>query len=227
MKYEHIVSGKFISRPNRFIAHVLIDGHEEIVHVKNTGRCRELLDGEPSVYLSVSSNPARKTKFDLIAVLKKTKSGTILINMDSQVVNDVAEEYLRAQFPQAKIKREVTFGNSRFDFYIEDAKSRTFCEVKGVTLENDGVVSFPDAPTERGVKHLKELISAKSCGYDAMVLFVVQMEKAKYLTPNDKTHKEVGDTLRKAKESGVLIKAISSVVSPDTIIPNKELEVRL
>ncbi len=227
MKYERIITGKFISRPNRFIARVLIEGKEETVHVKNTGRCRELLSGNPTVYLSVSSNPVRKTKYDLIAVEKVTSQGTLLINMDSQVANDVANEYLRLQFPRANIKREVKFENSRFDFYIEAEDERIFCEVKGVTLESEGVVSFPDAPTERGIKHLKELISAVEQGYGAMVLFVIQMERAEYLVTNDKTHKEFGDTLRKARENGVLVKAISSKVTPDTIIPDKEVEVRL
>ena len=227
MRYERIVSGTFLRRPNRFIAHVLMDGQEDVVHVKNTGRCRELLDGNPRVYLSVSNNPERKTKYDLIAVEKHTPSGTLLINMDSQIVNFVAREYLEKLFPNAKIKGEVTFENSRFDFYIEEKDRRIFCEVKGVTLENGGVVSFPDAPTERGVKHLNELVNATFCGYEAMVLFVIQMESPKYLIPNDNTHKAFGDALRRAREFGVNIKAISCLVAPDTIIPNKEVEVRL
>ena len=175
MKYGRIISGKFLSRPNRFIAYVDINGECSVVHVKNTGRCRELLTENATVYLSVSNNPLRKTKYDLIAVEKVTNKGTILINMDSQVVNDVAEEYLSKQYPNAHIRREVTFGKSRFDFYIEDESKQIFCEIKGVTLENDGVASFPDAPTERGVKHLNELISAIDCGYEAKVLFIVQM----------------------------------------------------
>ena len=227
MKYEQVICGNFISRPNRFIAFVDINGDRELVHVKNTGRCRELLTENALVYLSVSSNPARKTKYDIIAVEKVTREGIRLINMDSQVVNDVAEEYLRSVFPEAAIKREVTFGKSRFDFYIENGGKRIFCEIKGVTLENDGIVSFPDAPTERGVKHLNELISATNQGYEAMVLFVVQMEGVKYLTPNNKTHKEFGDTLRKASANGVKIIAIDCVVSPNTIFPNIKVEVRL
>lgn len=227
MKYGQVISGKFISRPNRFIAYVDINGEIELVHVKNTGRCRELLTENALVYLSVSDNPTRKTKYDIIAVEKITAEGVRLINMDSQVVNDVASEYLSGLFPNAVIKREVTFGASRFDFYIEDGERRIFCEVKGVTLENDGVVSFPDAPTERGVKHLNELISATKQGYEAMVLFVTQMEGVKYLTPNDKTHKEFGDTLRKASANGVKIIAIDCIVSPNTIFPNVKVEVRL
>ena len=227
MKYEQIIKGRFISRPNRFVAYVSISGEPELVHVKNTGRCRELLVPDAVVYLSVSSNPSRKTKYDLVAVEKVTKKGILLINMDSQIVNGVAREHLKRMFPSATVKGEVAFGNSRFDFLITEGDRRIFCEVKGVTLENEGVVSFPDAPTERGVKHLRELVSAKAQGYEAMVLFVVQMNGAKYLTPNDQTHKAFGDALRDAKESGVEIHAISCQITPDTIIPNEEMEVRL
>ena len=227
MKYEQVISGRFISRPNRFIAYVDINGKTELVHVKNTGRCKELLTENVHVYLSVSNNPQRKTKYDIIAVEKVTDLGTRIINMDSQIVNDVAEEYLQSVFPKATIKREVTFGNSRFDFYIENEERRIFCEVKGVTLENCGVVSFPDAPTERGVKHLNELISATKQGYGAMVLFVVQMEGVKYLIPNDITHKVFGDTLRLAHQIGVEIMAIDCLVTPNAILPNVKVEVRL
>lgn len=227
MKYEQIISAKFISRPNRFVAYVDIEGESELVHVKNTGRCRELLKEGTTVYLNPSKNPQRRTKYDLVAVEKVTDKGVILINMDSQIVNDVAKEYLEKVFPKGKIRKEVTFGNSRFDFYIENGEQRIFCEAKGVTLENDGIVSFPDAPTERGVKHIKELISAKNQGYDAMILFVVQMEDAIYFTPNDNTHKELGDALRQAQKEGVKIHAISCQITPDTIIPNEEMEVRL
>ena len=147
--------------------------------------------------------------------------------MDSQTVNDVAEEYLRILFPHSKIKREVTYKSSRFDFYIENEKKKIFVEAKGVTLENDGVVSFPDAPTERGVKHLNELISATRDGYLAYVLFVVQMQGAYIFTPNDKTHKEFGDTLRRARESGVNVIAIDCLVTPSEIIPYNRMEVSL
>ncbi len=227
MKYQEVVKGKFIARPNRFIANVEIDGSIHTVHVKNTGRCKELLVPGATVYLSVAQNPQRRTKYDLIAVEKATQGGTFLVNMDSQIVNDVAAEYLRSRFPQGTVKREVTFENSRFDFYVEDGDMRAFIEAKGVTLENDGVVSFPDAPTERGVKHLKELIFAKSQGYDALVLFIIQMKDVKYFTPNDQTHKAFGDTLREAKEKGVDILALCCQVTPDTIITDKEVEVRL
>ena len=227
MKYDRIVSGKFISRPNRFIAQVEIDGVIQVVHVKNTGRCKELLIPGATVYLSVSDKAERKTKYDLIAVEKSTQGGTFLVNMDSQVVNDVAQEYLSVLFSGAKIKREVTYKSSRFDFYVEIEDRRIFCEVKGVTLENGGVLSFPDAPTERGVKHLKELACAKDEGYESYVLFIIQMENVKYFTPNDQTHKAFGDALRGANEKGVKIIAVSCYVTPDTIIPNKEVEVRL
>ena len=227
MKYQEIVKGKFIARPNRFIANVEIDGETHTVHVKNTGRCKELLVPGATVYLSVAQNPERRTKYDLIAVEKATQGGIFLVNMDSQIVNDVAAEYLRARFPQGTVKREVTFENSRFDFYVEDGDMRAFIEAKGVTLENEGVVAFPDAPTERGVKHLKELIYAKSQGYDALVLFIIQMKDVKYFTPNDQTHKAFGDTLREAKENGVDILALCCQVTPDTITTDKEVEVRL
>lgn len=227
MKYNEIIKGRFLSRPNRFVAYVDIDGEITLVHVKNTGRCKELLMDNATVYLSVSNNALRKTKYDLIAVEKTTQGGVFLINMDSQVVNDVAKEYLSSIFPHAKIRREVTYKNSRFDFYIEDGARRIFCEVKGVTLENDGVVSFPDAPTERGVKHLRELITATENGYEACVLFVIQMKNVKYFIPNDYTHKKFGDTLKEAKNKGVKVMAIDCIVTPDTIIPNNEVEVRL
>ena len=227
MRYKDIISGRFVSRPNRFIAYVDINGERELVHVKNTGRCKEILQPGAKVYLSVAQNPERRTKYDLIAVEKQTQGGTFLINMDSQVVNDVAAEFLRARYPQGIVKREVTYGNSRFDFYVECENMRAFVEAKGVTLENGGVVAFPDAPTERGVKHLKELIYAKSQGYDAFVLLIIQMKDVKYFTPNDQTHREFGDTLREAKEKGVGILALSCLVTPDTIITDKEVEVRL
>ena len=227
MRYNKIVKGVFKSRPNRFIAHVEVDGGIEVVHVKNTGRCREILVPDATVYLSVSNNPARKTKYDLIAVEKATQGGVFLINMDSQIVNDVAEEYLSARFPKATLRREVTFGNSRFDFFIDNEEQKIFCEAKGVTLESGGVVSFPDAPTERGVKHLNELMHAQECGYEAMVLFIVQMKGVKYFTPNDKTHKLFGDTLRLAKSEGVKITAVDCTVTPDSIFPSEEMEVRL
>ena len=223
MKYSKIVKGKFISRPNRFIANVEIDGKGEIVHVKNTGRCKELLVKGATVYLAESDNPQRKTKYDLVCVEK----GDFLVNMDSQIVNDVAYEYLSRIFPCASIKREVRYKNSRFDFYIENGKDKIFVEAKGVTLENEGVVSFPDAPTERGVKHLSELISATKEGFLCYALFIVQMEGVKYFVPNDKTHKEFGDTLRLAKQEGVKLLCVDCKIYENEIIPHKEIEIRL
>lgn len=216
MEYEKIVKGEFISRPNRFIAEVLVDGVKETVHVKNTGRCRELLTDRAEVYLSVSSNPARKTKYDLVAV----KKGDKLINMDSQIPNDVAEEWLRKGklfSSDAVIRREVTYGKSRFDFYIEDSGRKIFLEVKGVTLENDGIAMFPDAPTERGVKHISELISLKNEGYEAYIMFVIQMEDVTGFMPNDVTHKAFGDKLREAEKAGVKVLIMNCKVTENSI----------
>lgn len=220
MKYKKVVKGQFISRPNRFIARVLINGVEETVHVKNTGRCKELLVDNATVYLYESDNPARKTKYDLIAVEKETPNGTLLINMDSQIPNDVAEEWLKECdlfSKNAVIKREFTYNKSRFDFYIEDGSRKAFLEVKGVTLENDGVASFPDAPTERGVKHINELVEAVKEGYEAYILFVIQMKGVNLFVPNDLTHKDFGDALRNAQKSGVKIIAVDSIIEPDSI----------
>ena len=231
MRYTRVVEGVFLCRPNRFIANVLIDGEECVAHVKNTGRCRELLTRNCKVYLSVSDNPERKTKYDLIAA-EKPRDGLppILINLDSQIPNDVAEKWLKSGnlfSENAFIKREVKYKNSRFDFYIEDGDRKCYLEVKGVTQEKGGVVMFPDAPTERGVKHLEELIDAKKNGFDAYVLFVVQMQNIDYLIPNDETHRAFGDTLRKAEENGVKIIAVDCVVTPDSIKANKKIKVKL
>ena len=226
MKYKKVVEGRFISRPNRFIAYVEIDGKAETVHVKNTGRCKELLTDNATVYLSVSDNPQRKTKYDLIAV----KKGELLINMDSQIPNDVCEKWLKKGFlfsRNAIIKREYTYKKSRFDFYIEDGERKIFLEVKGCTLENNGIASFPDAPTERGVKHIRELISALGDGYEAYILFVIQMKGISEFRPNDKTHNAFGDALREAKSKGVKILAYDSVVTPDSIAIDKEIYVNL
>lgn len=226
MKYDNIVKGIFLSRPNRFIAQVLVDGKEETVHVKNTGRCRELLTDRAEVFLERSTNPERKTKYDLIAVKKNGK----LINMDSQIPNDVAGEWLKKGniFSQnALIKREVTYGKSRFDFYIEDGEDRIFLEVKGVTLENEGVAMFPDAPTERGVKHINELVSAVGSGYKGYILFVIQMEEVHLFKPNDITHKAFGDALREAEKKGVKIIAVNCKTEKDSIEISEEIEVEL
>ncbi len=217
MIYDNIVVGNFISRPNRFIARVLVDGNEEIVHVKNTGRCKELLTEGALVYLQKSDKPERKTKYDLITVLK---NGTNLVNMDSQVPNDLVFEYLSEGnlfSKNAKIKREFTNGNSRFDFYVEDGDRRAFLEVKGVTLENDGVASFPDAPTERGVKHLLHLCELACEGFESYVVFVIQMKGIRLFVPNRKTHKEFADALLKCRECGVNILCLDCVVTENSI----------
>lgn len=230
MKYKNVIKGRFISRPNRFIAKVEVDGAAQTVHVKNTGRCRELLIPGCTVYLSLADNRERKTKFDLIAVEKVTDGGVILINMDSQIPNDVAEEWLRAGSLfqlGACMRREVKYGNSRFDFYIEDGDRRAFLEVKGVTLEENGVAMFPDAPTERGVKHIGELASAVREGYEAYVLFVIQMKGVSEFRPNDATHPEFGESLRRARDAGVRIIAIDSIITPDSITADCAVKVEL
>lgn len=230
MKYDKVISGKFISRPNRFIAKVEIDGTEETVHVKNTGRCRELLVPDARVYLSVSDNPARQTRCDLIAVEKIRGGKPLLINMDSQLPNGAAEEWLNkcGLFSEnAVIRREVTFGKSRFDFCVDDGGRKTFIEVKGVTLENDGVALFPDAPTERGVKHLNELVECVKEGYGAYVLFVIQMKEIREFRPNDSMHPEFGDALRNAAENGVEIIAADCLVTPDSMVIDGEIAVNL
>ena len=231
MKYNHVLSGTFLQRPNRFIAHVLIDGKEEICHVKNTGRCRELLIPGCTVYCAVSGNPQRKTKFDLIAVGKKTENGTILVNMDSQAPNAAAKEWLKSGaslFGKLDvIKPERKFGTSRFDFYLEKEKRKIFLEVKGVTLEDNGVVLFPDAPTERGVKHVQELIHCHGEGYETYVLFVVQMERALYFTPNRKMHPQFADALCEAQNTGVHLLAFTCKVTPNEMTIDKKLKVSL
>ena len=224
MKYANIVKGTFIERPNRFIAICQIDGKEEICHVKNTGRCRELLLNGATVYLEKSSNPNRKTQYDLVAVQK----GDRLINMDSQVVNKVALEFIPKLFSDIKyIKPEYKYGNSRFDIYVETETEKIFVEVKGVTLENDGVVRFPDAPTERGVKHLNELQKAVTEGYRACVLFVVQMSDVKYFEPNRETHPQFADALKQAKENGVIPLAFICDVTQDAIEITKEIPIKI
>ncbi|MBO5590468.1 MAG: DNA/RNA nuclease SfsA [Acidaminococcaceae bacterium] len=298
MKYSKVVPGIFIKRPNRFIAHIMINGNEEICHVKNTGRCKELLIPGCTVYCSVSDNPQRKTKFDLIAVEKilnfhtrvaaettseansntslapkdKRKSktnNTLLVNMDSQAPNAAVKEWLASgasPFGQIDfLKPECKHGNSRFDFYLEikeqntlakqneiadnsssqrigndhktiDAetnqilKSKTrkiFVEVKGVTLEQDSVVLFPDAPTERGVKHVHELIQCHGEGYETYILFVVQMNHASYFTPNRKTHPQFADALCEAKQAGVQLLAYTCKITPDEMVMDKPLPIKL
>ena len=225
MQYANMVPGIFLRRPNRFIAHVEIDGREEVCHVKNTGRCRELLPPGAEVWCQESDNPARKTKYDLITV----KKGDRLSNMDSQAPNTAAREWLLAGGlgEISELRPETVHGDSRFDFsFMKDGK-RCFLEVKGVTLENDGVCAFPDAPTERGTKHLRGLIRAAEEGFGAYVLFVVQMENVRYLHPNDATDPAFGKTLREAAEAGVKILAMDCRVTPGSMALNKSLPVCL
>ena len=225
MKYGTMMPGVFLARPNRFIAHVEIAGQAEICHVKNTGRCRELLPQGAAVWCEPSSNPARKTKFDLIAVQK----GQRLINMDSQAPNTAAKEWLLKGGLGAiqNLKTEVFHGDSRFDFAFELSGQSCFLEVKGVTLENNGICTFPDAPTERGVKHVLELVKAKQEGYMAYVLFIVQMEGMKLFMPNDDTHEAFGDALRYAAAKGVEVMAYQCHVTEDSMEASSPLEVRL
>ena len=230
MTYPNIRPGIFVRRPNRFIAHVEVDGAEEICHVKNTGRCRELLIPGAKVWLVESDNPARKTRFDLVAVEKVREDNTLLINMDSQAPNHIFREWAQeGNFrPDLKILRgETTFGNSRFDFYWEDSEKRGFVEIKGVTLEQDGVVRFPDAPTERGIKHLEELMAAKGAGYEAAVCFIVQIEGMRWLEPNDITHPAFGEALRKCAAAGVEVFALECETAPGYVKAVREIPVRL
>lgn len=208
--------GIFLERPNRFIAHVEIAGQKEIVHVKNTGRCRELLRPGATVFVQRAANSERKTKWDLIGVQK----GERLVNMDSQIPNRVVEEWLRAGklFPDlTTIRPEITYGKSRFDFYLETPERKIFMEVKGVTLEEDDIVRFPDAPTERGVKHLRELMKAAEDGYETYVFFVIQMEGVRYFAPNAVTHPEFTLALQEASKKGVKILAYDCLVEKDLI----------
>ena len=226
MTYENIVKGTFLSRPNRFIARVMVDGVEQTVHVKNTGRCKELLICGVDVWLQKSNNPLRKTAFDLIAV----KKGDLIINIDSQIPNAVAKEWLKTSDIFSKnstIKSEVTFGDSRFDLFVEDGQRKAFVEVKGVTLENNGVASFPDAPTLRGVKHVNELVKCVKNGFEAYIIFIIQMKGAHLFTPNYATHFEFGEALKSAQENGVNILALDCKVTPETIVADKEIEIKI
>ena len=263
MRYQKIRKAIFLHRPNRFIAHVLLEGKNETVHVKNTGRCKELLVPNATVYLEESDNPARKTKYDLIAVEKivteesslpaKTPHAmqntsasqphpaqpqhTILINMDSQAPNKVAAEWIqenKTYFPKLKIlKPEYTLGDSRFDFYAEYEDNdgqhhKSLIEVKGCTLEKDGVALFPDAPTIRGLKHVRELTAFSQNGdYECMVLIIVQMKSCRYFTPNRETHADFADALKEAKAAGVKIIAVECEVTPDSLLAKDEIEVRV
>ena len=209
MQYPNIFPAKFISRPNRFIAHVEVDGREEIVHVKNTGRCKELLIPGCTVFLTFPDSPGRKTKYDLVAVIK---DNGLLINIDSQAPNKVMAEYLQTQKYDVIIP-EYTYGDSRIDFYMEKGKKKYLMEVKGCTLERDGIGYFPDAPTERGVKHIHELIKAKKEGYRAILAFVIQMDGIKEVRANVETHPEFGTAWEEARKAGVEIWFLTCHVS--------------
>lgn len=227
MRYANMVTGKFKSRPNRFIAMVEINGKIEKCHVKNTGRCKELLLPEAEVYLEKSSKLERKTAYDLIGI----KKGELLINMDSQAPNKAVKEWLEEEvyFKHVNyLKPECKYGNSRIDFYLETEEGRKiFIEVKGVTLEENGIARFPDAPTERGVKHIQELQQAVAEGYEAYILFVIQMKEILQFEPNDRTHQAFGDALREAAEHGVSILAYDCVVTEDSMRLDSPVKVQI
>ena len=225
MQYDNMVSGRFLKRPNRFIAHIEIQGQEQICHVKNTGRCRELLPEGATVWCQKFDDPKRKTKFDLITV----KKGNRLINMDSQAPNKAASEWLKkgglGQLDQ--LKAESKWGESRFDFSFTKDGVPCFLEVKGVTLENDGICAFPDAPTERGAKHLRELTKLAQQGYGAYVLFVIQMSDIKYLHPNDATDPAFGKALREASAAGVQVMAVCCHITENSMVITDFVPVKL
>lgn len=234
MVYGKILPGVFQARPNRFIAHVEMGGRLEVCHVKNTGRCRELLVPGVKVWLEESANPARKTKYDLVAVEKARPEGLLLINMDSQAPNKVFGEWAAAGglgFVPTLLRPETTYGNSRFDYYWEWSQEgearRGFWEVKGVTLEEDGTARFPDAPTLRGVKHLEELVLAHGAGCEAGVCFLVQMEGMGCVEPNDTTHPEFGAALRRAARAGVEVLALECAVEPGRLKVKGPVPIRL
>ncbi|MBP3634133.1 MAG: DNA/RNA nuclease SfsA [Oscillospiraceae bacterium] len=223
--YKNMVPGTFCARPNRFIAHVQIAGKEEICHVKNTGRCKELLVPGAQVWCQHHDDPNRKTKWSLIAVQK----GERLINMDSQIPNKVAYDYVNQGglgFVPEFVKGEKTYGTSRFDLYYEAQGKKGFVEVKGVTLEQDGIARFPDAPTERGRKHLLELQKAASEGYEAWVLFVIQMSDIRHFEPNSATDPAFAEALRQVAQNGVRIRAAECAVTPNGLVITKEVPVQ-
>ena len=213
MKYNNITPGIFLKRPNRFIAEVEIDGQKETVHVKNTGRCRELLIPGCEVWLTEPGTPGRKTKYDLVAV---RKSSGVLFNIDSQAPNKVVKEWLETM-DYDRMVPEYPYGDSRIDFYIERGKEKFLMEVKGCTLEVDGVGYFPDAPTERGVKHIRELIKAKKAGFNAILAFVIQMDGVTEVRPNIEMHPEFGEAMNDAETAGVEILFLTCHVEPDKL----------
>ena len=223
MKYSQVVPAVFLRRPNRFIAHVALDGQEIVVHVKNTGRCRELLIPGTTVYLARGENPARKTPYDLIAV---RKGNGLLINMDSQAPNRAAAEALPWLFPGLTLmKPEAAFGASRLDFYLEQGEKKTYLEVKGVTLEENGDALFPDAPTERGARHLKELMNCAAAGMGAAVLFVIQMKGPRRFLPNARTDPAFAQALREARDAGVLVLARDCAVTSSGMTLDAEVPI--
>ena len=226
MVYPNVTPAVFLARPNRFVAQVLLEGREVSVHVKNTGRCRELLLPGARVWLTPGTNPQRKTAYDLIAVEK----GARLINMDAQAPNQVFREWAEAGafLPGLTLlKAEQTHGDSRFDFYWEAGARKGFVEVKGVTLEEGGAVYFPDAPTQRGVKHLHGLMGCLAAGYEAAVCFVIQMAQADFFAPNDRTHPAFGQALREAAQAGVQVLARACAVAPGCLTLAQAVPVRL
>lgn len=230
MKYNNVSKGIFKERLNRFTCLVETESGITKAHLKNTGRLKELLFDGNTVYLEKSSNPERKTMYDVISAEKSINGTKIIVNIDSQNANTTAAQWLEdcGMFSgNAIIRREVTYGNSRFDFYIEDGERKIFLEVKGCTLEKEGVAFFPDAPTLRGVKHIEELIACKNAGFEAFILFVIQMKGVKELRPNDATHKQFGDALRNAKKNGVNIIAVDCITTPDTVKADKTIDVVL
>ncbi len=227
MKYSNVRTATFLQRPNRFIAHVLIEGREEIVHVKNTGRCREILQKGTEVILEEATNKDRKTKYSLIAAYK----GDVLINIDSQIPNAVVFESIKENMVKellnvSKLNREVVYGNSRFDLYFEAGEKKGFIEVKGVTLENDGVAMFPDAPTERGTKHIYEMIKAVEEGYSGYIFFLIQMKGVQCFTPNSLQDPKLAEALSLAKKKGVSILAYDSVVTMDGIVLGDPIKIQ-
>jgi len=228
LRYSSVKTAGFISRQNRFIAHVTIDGKEEMVHVKNTGRLREILREGSTVILEESRNPERKTRYSLVAAYK----GDVLINIDSQAPNSVVYQGIKDGRVNEicdviKLSREVVYGNSRFDLYFESAGRKGFVEVKGATLETDGIVMFPDAPTERGCKHIYEMIRAVEEGYEGYIFFLVQLKGVKYFTPHEARDPEFAKALKLAGSRGVTILAYDSVIREDEITIGDPVEVRL
>ena len=228
MQYQTVKKAVFLRRPNRFIAQVMLEGAEETVHVKNTGRCRELLVPGATVYLEDCGRPERKTRYDLIAVEK----GDRLINMDAQAPNKVFGEWAAAggfRDGLTLLRPETTWGNSRFDFYWESSENgrRGFVEVKGVTLEENSAAYFPDAPTERGVKHVEELITCRAAGYEAALFLLVQMEGVAFWSPNDRTHPAFGEAVRRAAAAGVEILCRDCHVTPDSLTMGEPVEICL